>query len=99
MTDDFIEVLNRLLEIDPENTRRMIDEGRFNSLALANADYEKTKGIVIYVDKAYTYMSMLGVINSVLRKHGKELLTAVYHDGKIVNFGKYNHERPSIHPM
>lgn len=97
MIDDFIDVLNRLLLIDPNGVNKMIEQGRINSPAMFNASYEEIgKGIVFLVDKAYSYISMLGVINSVLKKEDpNNLICAVYDEnGVIVRFGKWVDERP-----
>lgn len=96
MIDDFIDVLNRLLQIDLEGVNKMVEQGRINSPKMMNAKDDLGKGIVFLVDKAYSYISMLGVINSVLKKEDpNNLICAVYDEnGVIVRFGKWVDERP-----
>lgn len=96
MIDDFIDVLNRLLKIDPVATQNMIDGGRIRSDEMFNQQHELGKGIVFTSDKAYSYISMLGVINSVLHKDDKyNLLCACYDEnGVIVRFSKWQDEKP-----
>lgn len=96
MIDDFLDVLNRLLKIDPDGVNKMVEQGRINSPNMMNAKDDLGKGIVFLVDKAYSYISMLGVINSVLKKEASDnLICAVYDEnGVIVRFGKWVDERP-----
>lgn len=88
LTDDFIDVLNRLLKIDPIATQKMIDDNRIRCDALFKNEFED---IVYYVDKAYSYMSMLGVINTILLKHDNDRVCAKYDENhKIIEFTKYS---------